>query len=1114
MNLQQRLYTGFIIALLMVLAIGLVNYEAMNRRKNENITLFRSYETLHRLTTLEKLLVDMETARRGYRLTGRRDFLIPYLLARPQMDVTLAALKVHVDDNREQGELLNKLESQIAGMRAFYLNQTDNQQDLSDDSLMAITSQEKKMTDSARVLVHHLYQLEKGQLLDQQDVTRQLFEQASVIIITGTLITEVLILILFLAILQALKLRRKAQAELQRKMRELESTNRTVGEKNWLLTGISQIKDCLQGATDTNQLALQVLHAILDYIGMPGGAIYVLDEEDKTHLLLAGSVGVPISAQPVVQIGRGLLGSVAQSEQTQLITSVPAGYWKFESAAGEALPGSVLIVPFCSNHQLRGLIELASFGTFPPAARQLIEEVATNIAVAFNAIAASNQATRLLMQVREQKEALEQQQEELHQTNEALTRQAEELQLSEEELRVQEEELRQVNAELQEKNKAMEAARHDLVAQAEQLVQSSRYKSEFLANMSHELRTPLNAVLLLARILADNKEGNLTERQARLAATIHKSGEDLLNLINDILDLSKIEAGKASLHIEQTSLSQTFSRIKDQFATLAEEKHFNFSTELAPDVPEQIYTDQVRLSQVLRNLLSNAFKFTPPGGKIRLAAAMAGDQLCFTVSDTGIGIPQEKQQLIFEAFQQADGSTSRRFGGTGLGLSISREIVRLLGGTMKLESTEGKGSAFTLCLPLQGAPLPAAEAERLAVIHQVLVPDDRHELDPAMPRVLIIEDDPDFATMLRNVARDAGYQAIVALRGDEGLQYARQYEPQAILLDMHLPGLNGWQLSNLFQEDKNLRSIPVHIISGMEGKMPEGKGITVLKKPLSKQELEAAFRQIAGGQSIKAGKVLMLSPQGETLRQQLKERIQTLSITVAHTPEAAVELLATAQFDCLVADMGKEIKQGIEALQQLQPALAESHTPVIIYLDGALDNQDERKLKKLSDVIIHTGEKSAGRLQDEVESFLNQLVAQSEEEKLAPLHTDSFFKGKKILVADDDMRNLYALSTLLEEQGMEVVAAADGREALEALENNPDIEALLIDIMMPEMDGYEVIRSIRNHQQWKHLPVITLTAKAMAGDREESLNAGASDYISKPVEPQRLLSLLRVWLSH
>jgi len=1110
MTLTQRLYTGFIVAFLMVLGIGLVNYKAMERRKKENTTLFRTYEALHQLTSLEKLMVDMETGRRGYRLTAMPEFLEPGRTARPILNGILNELNGWLKNRPAQKTLLHQLEAQISAMDSLDANPAVP---VAASDYLAITRREKIITDSARALVAHLYQIEKSELDARQQFRKKSFQQASVIILLGTLLTEGLILVLFLAILQALQLRRKAEAELQRKMLELKSTNRAAQDKNWLLTGISEIKDSLQGATSTNQLALQVLRTILNYIDAPGGAIYVLDEEDNTHLLLAGSLGVPITAQPVVQVGRGLIGSVAQAEQTRLIREVPAGYWQFESATGKAVPGSLLLVPFCNNHQLRGVLELASFGGFSLATRQLVEEVATNIAIAFNAIAASNQAVRLLMQVREQKEALELQQEELRQTNEALTRQAEELQVSEEELRVQEEELRQVNAELQEKNKAMEAARHDLTQQAAQLQQTSRYKSEFLANMSHELRTPLNSILLLARILADNKEGNLTGKQAHLAATIHKSGEDLLNLINDILDLSKIEAGKAELHLEQANLRQTLHHLQDLFAPLAEEKKFAFSISIAPEVPEYLYTDAVRLSQVLKNLLSNAFKFTQPGGRITLQAAIAGEMLDLRVIDTGIGIPPEKQQLIFEAFQQADGSTSRRFGGTGLGLSITRELVRLLGGTISLESEAGKGSTFKVMLPQHAAPPKDAASEALtAVPRQVLVPDDRNTLDTHKPRVLIIEDDPDFATMLRNVARESGYQAIVALRGDEGLQCAQQYQPQAIVLDMHLPVMDGWQLSRFFQEDKKLRNIPLHIISGAEEKMPEG--IAVLKKPLSKVELEAAFRNISGGQQgLTGGKVLVLAAEPSALGHQLSERMPGLDITFAQDTEAAKALLLRQSFDCLIADLGRQVKTGIAALQALKPALADRHIPVIISMDGTLDKQDELELGKLSDVIIHYGEKSAGRLHDEVAFFLNQLHPAGEPNKLPPLHSDQFFKDRKVLVADDDMRNLFALSTLLEEQGMEVVAAADGLEALDALKNNPGIEAVLIDVMMPEMDGYEVIRNIRKNPAWQHLPVITLTAKAMAGDREESLRAGANDYISKPVAPQRLLSLLRVWLA-
>ncbi|HEX7070045.1 MAG TPA: response regulator, partial [Rhodothermales bacterium] len=757
------------------------------------------------------------------------------------------------------------------------------------------------------------------------------------------------------------------------------------------------------------------------------------------------------------------------------------------------------------------------------------------------------------------------------------------------------------NAKVEQKNREVEAARVALEEKAEQLAISSKYKSEFLANMSHELRTPLNSLLILAKLLSDNKEGTLSKKQVEFAQTIYASGTDLLNLINDILDLSKVEAGKMDVNVTDVPLSDVRDFVERTFRPVAEQKNLDFRVTIADDAPSPIFTDTQRLQQVLKNLLSNAFKFTETGSvtlSVRRAEASRrfasrsldradGGVIAFQVTDTGIGIPREKQQLIFESFQQADGTTSRRFGGTGLGLSISREIARLLGGEIRVESTPGQGSTFTLFLPTRlidphgGAPTdestsgrrpsrresrfassqvprpvldrpvrasgemgmppsqdwesphgagamatmdaPAAtsaDVDEDAIARPMSFEDDRDEVQPGDRVVMIVENDETFAHILLDMARDKGFKGIVAVDGETGVSIAHAFHPDAITLDLDLPGMDGWAVLDRLKHHPETRHIPVHIISGIRERQQGLKAgaIAYLEKPVSKEALEDSFTRISQfiDQQVKR---LLVVEDDESQRRSMVELIahEDVAITAVGSAEEALEQLRATHFDCMVLDLG--LAGGTDGFQLLETVKSDPEMqslPIIIYTGKEVSPAEETRLRKYAETIIIKDVKSPERLLDETALFLHRVEARLPEQKrrmLERLHnSDAVFAGKHVLIVDDDVRNIFSLTSVLEDHGMRVSFAENGRDALATLDSTPGIDLVLMDVMMPEMDGYDTTRAIRERQQFRSLPIIALTAKAMKGDREKCIAAGASDYITKPVDTEQLLSLMRVWL--
>jgi HAMP domain-containing protein/CheY-like chemotaxis protein/signal transduction histidine kinase len=966
--------------------------------------------------------------------------------------------------------------------------------------------------------------------------------------------------------------------EMIRNLRETTSRN---AEQDWLKTNLAKFTRMMQGQKNLTTVSQMILSELAPVIGAKHGVFYILDGGASTQaepmLKLAATYAYRERKHLNKQfhVGEGLVGQAAFEKQRILLTNAPEDYITINSGLGEARPMQIITLPIVFEGQVMAVMELATFTTFTDTYLSLLDQLTESIGVVLNTIQANMRTEELLSQSQSLAEELQAQQEELTETNKRLEQQAKSLQASEELLKTQQEELQQTNEELEEKarllqtqneeveqkNREVETAKRQLEEKARQLALTSKYKSEFLANMSHELRTPLNSLLILAKLLGDNPDGNLNAKQIDFARTIYSSGQDLLTLINDILDLSKIESGMMTISLGDVSFSDLSDYIDRNFRQVAGDKNLEFTIERESNLPPAVHTDATRLQQVLKNLLGNAFKFTEHGGvTLRMEKVTGGwtpghdildraaSVIAFRVTDTGIGIPDEKQRIIFEAFQQADSSTTRKFGGTGLGLSISREIARLLGGEITVESKEGSGSTFTLYVPqsfvaqrganvVEEVPDSAAstepavswlrpavsrqqdELEPAAIIIEEQVPDDRDEIGPGDRSVLVVEDDLLFARILLDMAHDKGFKGLVATRGESALQLAKRFRPDAITLDIMLPDMEGWTVLDRLKHDRNTRHIPVHIISGDEESARGLKlgAFATVQKPVTKEALDDAFAKIKGFVE-RPNKTLLVVEDNEPQRNAIVELIGEgdVEITAVPTGEEALTLLRERRFDCMVLDLGLPDMSGFEFINRLKNELEIHDLPIVVYTGRELTKKEETELKRMAEAIIVKDVRSPERLLDETALFLHRVEANLPEQKrqiLEQLHeSDPVLAGKKALIVDDDMRNIYALTSLLERHKMNVAYAESGAEGIDTLLDTPDVDVVLMDVMMPEMDGYEAMRRIRAMERYRNLPIIALTAKAMKGDREKCMEAGASDYITKPIDAQQLVSLLRVWL--
>ncbi|WP_055105236.1 response regulator [Paenibacillus ihumii] len=949
-------------------------------------------------------------------------------------------------------------------------------------------------------------------------------------------------------------------------------------DTSWINSNLARITELLHGINSLEQISQMFINEFTPVLGGNVGAVYIRKEsENPDELYLAGAYARDgdLNSPAMFKVGEGLIGQVALDQKPLSLKETPSHYLSVRSALGEAKPAHILIYPILFEDELLGVVELANLDQFTPLEEQLLSELTNNLGVVLNNVNRRLRVEELLREsqalteeLQVQSEELQTQQEELRRSNESMEKQTAALKRSEELLQRQQEELEHYNTELiaktraleeqvqevKEKNEEIERTKDELERHASQLAVTSKYKSEFLANMSHELRTPLNSLLILSQLLSENKDNNLTPKQVEYAHTIHMSGTDLLKMIDEILDLSKVDAGKMEVNQESVSIKELEKFVEHNFRPVAESKGIALRLETSPEVPERIMTDGHRVKQILRNLLSNAFKFTNegevafmvrPASQEELPSYLERDReyLALTVKDTGIGVPKDKTDLIFEAFQQVDGTTSRKYGGTGLGLSISRGLSALLGGGIGLETKEGEGSSFTLYLPKEassklfggasreaaataavGVPvrqgaymLPAPEEEDAPAPNPI--DDDREAIATEDKVLLIIEDDVVFAKILLEMSRNHGFKGLVAVQGDEGLRLVHKYLPDAIILDIQLPVMDGWSILNELKSDAKTRHIPVHVISVVDD-VKQGLmmgAIAYLRKPSSREHLERAFTYIES-YTEKSLKHLLIVEDDEIQQKSIIELIghDDVAITAVSTGAVALEELRTKHYDCMVLDLMLTDMTGFELLDQIRDDENLNDLPIIIYTGKDLDAKEETRLRKYAESIIIKDVKSPERLLDETTLFLHRVEANLPEDKrkiLQKLHNkEELFEGKKILLVDDDVRNVFALSSVLEGYRMNVVYAENGREALEILEEQGDFDLVLMDMMMPEMDGYEAMRRIREKPEFAKLPIIALTAKAMKEDRSKCIEAGASDYVKKPIQTDQLLSLMRVWL--
>ncbi len=906
-------------------------------------------------------------------------------------------------------------------------------------------------------------------------------------------------------------------------------------EQDWLKTNLARFTGMLQGQRDLVTVGKTLLSELVPLVDAHQGVLYQWSLEGEPHLDLLASYGNSRNnGYPTrLGVGEGFIGQCALDKRRILVTAVPEDTVAIGSVLIEARPKSLVVLPVVFEGETKAVIGLASLSEFAPTHLAFLDQLTGSIGIVLNSIEATMQTERLLQQSQQLAAELQTQQKELQQTNDQLALKAQQL--------------AEQNAEVERKNQEIDQARRAVEEKAAELALTSKYKSEFLANMSHELRTPLNSILILGQQLADNGDGNLTGKQIEFARTIHGAGSDLMNLISDILDLSKIESGTVTVTAEEVTFAGLVESVSRTFRHEAENRQLGFETRIDPQVGRSIVTDVKRLQQVLKNLLSNAFKFTEEGQvRLRVFAADEGWNpthpilgkapvvVAFEVSDSGIGIPREKQKIIFEAFQQADAGTSRKYGGTGLGLAISRELAGLLGGEIHLQSTPGSGSTFTLYLPGiydgpsvdtveldRSVPEPAPFFPAVKSVHpsKDRISDDREILEPGDSVLLTVEDDPHYARILVDLGRDMGFKVLLAMRGAEALELARRYHPTAVSLDVFLPDMLGWTVLSQLKQDPETRHIPVQIVTLDEDRqhgLARG-AFSFVTKPQSMDGLSAALGRIKEYASPRT-KSLLVVEDNAAERMSITELLghDDVEIATAGTGAEAIEMLRRHSFDCMVLDLHLPDTSGFDVLETMRDADLHQDMPVVVFTGKSLSLDEDARLRELARSVVVKGVESPERLLDETSLFLHRVIADLPQEKRHMIgrlhHSDEDLVGKAVLLVDDDIRNIFALSSVLERRGMVVHTASTGSEAITALDARPEVAIVLMDIMMPEMDGYQTMQAIRLKPRLQRLPIIALTAKAMKGDREKCLEAGASDYLAKPVNTEQLLSSLRIWL--
>ncbi|PZQ44337.1 MAG: histidine kinase [Micavibrio aeruginosavorus] len=1117
MKINIPIAMGFVAVLFFFIVTGYLAVNNVKDLRESTALVTRTHEMLLSYNSLLSLMKDAETGQRGYIITGEQSYLEPYTEARKQITLTLQDLRSRRIDNPKYQESVAAIENNV-NLKLRELEDTINVRRTKNFNAaysIIITDQGKAAMDSIRQLLGELTVEEKSLRAGRIDRMDASFK--------STLTSGVLSAMCgaFLSLLVAWLLQRSAY---------------TSRRQQWLQDGEIGIANALLGDLTIDQLGEKILKFYADYLDMPVGAFFV---KRGGGFRRSATYGVPHNAKlpERFEIGDGLLGQAAKDRKAFILNDIPEGYLTTGSAFGNEKPKHLIVSPILTDGTVNAVIEMGSFDVLSPLALQLIQNTSEAIGVAVRAADYRASLQNLLEETQRQAEELQSQSEELRVSNEELEEQSRALKESQSRLEQQQAELEQTNAQLEEQAQMLETQRDDLSrsneavsVKAHELQQASQYKSDFLANMSHELRTPLNSSLILAKLLADNPDGNLTPEQVKFAQTIQSAGNDLLTLINDILDLSKIEAGHMDIHPENVRISRMIEDMSRMFAPMAKNKDIGFKATVDENCSEIIETDRLRLEQILKNLLSNAVKFTS-SGSVEIKAAQAGkDHVSFSIIDTGIGISEEHKQTIFEAFRQADGTISRKYGGTGLGLSITRELTRLLKSSIRLESEEGKGSTFTLMVPIsfgQGTidkieTWPNEDTSEKAIANIGSHNNDRNTIQKNSRTILVVEDDASFAEILYSLAQELGFHCLIASTAEEALITAKQYLPSAVILDVGLPDNSGLSVLDRLKRNTQTRHIPVHVISANDYAQTALSlgAVGYMLKPVKREEISDVLKKLEGRLQQKMHRVLIVEDD-KTQREAIKKLLASKDVEIVAVGTAAdcLENLKSSTFDCMVLDLTLPDASGYSLLETLSKEDDYSFPPVIVYTGKDLSQDAEQKLRRYSKSIIIKGAKSPERLLDEVTLFLHQVVSElpPEQQNMLKLshNRDAVLEGKKILIVEDDIRNIYSLTNILEPRGAIVQTARNGREALEAMKNagndNP-ISLILMDVMMPEMDGLSATREIRKNKDWKKLPIIMLTAKAMRDDQEKCLDAGANDYMAKPLDVEKLLSLVRVWM--
>lgn len=1085
-----------------------------------------TYEVIDALDDILSLMKDAETGQRGFIVSGDEKYLEPYNTALASIDQRVEDLTRLTADNENQQARIPELKFQISEKRNELANiiniRHTNGFEPARDRLA--TDHGKAAMDAIRVQVAAMKQREHTLLTTRLEKSQEAFQAALNSGIGSSLVGIVLAGIIAWLVERATRVRERLE---------------------WLKNGQAELGEKLIGDQKIGELGENALSFLCEFLDAKVGALFV---EDGGIFRRSATYAMPASANIVERFapGEGLLGQAAKDGRPFHVREVPEGYLVIGSSLGQDRPKHLLIAPATVDGAVNAVVELGFFESVNEASVELMTRCADIIGVAVRSAQSRSRILELLEETQRQAEELQAQSEELRVSNEELEEQSRALQQTQVRLEQQQAELEESNMQLEEQTQILETQKDDLSQaklklenQARIVEQASRYKSDFLANMSHELRTPLNSSLILSQLLAENRGGNLTEEQIKYARTIQSSGNDLLALINDVLDLAKIEAGRMDLKPQRVGIAKLIEGLQAQFDPIAKNRGLALHLRAAQSAPESIETDLQRLEQVLRNLLSNALKFTEQGEVTLDVSAAGSGRVAFAVRDTGIGIDPKQQRIIFEPFCQADGTTNRKYGGTGLGLSISRELSRLLGGEIQLHSEPGRGSTFTVVIPeIYTAPVvkPASEEEAPAEVAPSTepkprsvratpaIPDDRATLSAASEVILVVEDDTRFADLIANLVRERNFQCLVTSSAEEALTLARQHVPSAVLLDVGLPDGSGLFVLERLKNDARTRHIPVHIVSGSdytEQAMAMG-AIGYMLKPVPREKIAEALLVLETRLTHSLRRVLVVEDD-EVQRAAVCDLLASRQVEPigAKDAEDCLVQLRMGTFDCMVLDLSLPDASGFSLLEKINADDSYPFPPVIIYTGRELSVDEEQALRRYSKSIIIKGAKSPERLLDEVALFLHQVVADLPDEKQRMIEKarsrEAAMEGRRVLLVEDDVRNIFAITSLLEPLGLSLEIARNGKEALAALDRvrqrqAASIDLVLMDIMMPEMDGLTAMREIRQQPEWKRLPIIALTAKAMPNDQEQCLAAGANDYLAKPLDVEKLLSLVRVWM--